>query len=211
MQDDRKTVVNTASSGPTPRPFRVFPQLSGDQPAWFAAYVQVNHEKEVTLRLQQKSLDCFLPLHEKWSKRRDRRKKIQVPLFPGYVFVHTVLDNYINLDILKTPGVVWILRNSSGPLPIPDYQIDSLKIILNQPQITTVVAYLTEGDWVQVVRGPFAGCVGVLIRQDTRKGRLVVNIDIIRQSASVELDVEDVESIPPPALSRSRSDGSQAR
>ena len=114
------------------------------------------------------------------------------------VFVHTVLDNYVNLDILRTPGVVWILRNTCGPLPIHDCQIDSLKIMLNRPQATTVVSYLTEGDWVQVVRGPFAGCVGMLIRQDPRKGRLVVSIDIIRQSASVELDVEDVEPIPPP-------------
>ena len=211
MQDHRKIFCGAAGPSPVRQEFRVFPQLSGDQPAWFAIYVQVNHEKEVNLRLQQKSLDSFLPLHEKWSKRRDRRKRIQVPLFPGYVFVHTVLDNYVNLDILRTPGVVWILRNTSGPLPIPDYQIDSLKIMLNQPQITTAVPYLTKGDWVQVIGGPFAGCVGVLIRQDTRKGRLVVNIDIIRQSASVELDVEDVEPIPPPALSRSRSGGFQTR
>jgi len=175
-----------------------FPRLTGADDAWFALYVQVNHEKEVTKRLENKEINCFLPLMECWSKRLDRRKKIQVPLFPGYVFIHTVLDNYTNLNILKTPGALSILRNSEGPLPIPDYQVNNLQTLIGSSQALSQHDYLNEGDWVQVMRGPLAGCIGILSRVDRKKGRLVVGVDIIKKSVSVELDTEDVEPIPPP-------------
>ena len=81
--------------------------------------MQVNHEKEVVKRLEQKEVGCFLPLMETWSKRRDRRKKIQLPMFPGYVFVHVLLDSYVQLTIVKTPGALSLLHNSEGPLSIP--------------------------------------------------------------------------------------------
>lgn len=171
----------------------LFPKLTGAEEAWFALYVQVNHEKEVVKRLEQKAIDCFLPISECWSKRLDRRKKIQVPLFPGYVFLHTVLDNYTNLNILKTPGALSILRNSEGPLSIPPFQIDNLKTMVKSAQPFTAHPYLKEGTWVQVVRGPLTGCVGILNRLDPKRGRLVVSVDIIKQSVSVELDTEDVE------------------
>ncbi len=171
--------------------------LAAGETAWYAVYSQVNHEKEVAQRLLQKSVETFLPLQERWSKRRDRRKKLQVPLFPGYLFIHTVLDNYINLEVLKTPGVVWIIRNSAGPVSIPDQQIESLQRLLAQSPAITVVPYLRAGDLVRVRSGPFCGCVGFLVRQMASKGRLVVSLDIIQQSVSVEMDVEDVETVSP--------------
>ncbi len=174
------------------------PRLTGSQESWFALYVQVNHEKEVTKRLEQKSLCCFLPLMDCWSKRLDRRKRISVPLFPGYVFLHTILDNYTNLNILKTPGAVHILRSSEGPVPIPAYQIDNLQKALESPEPIIPHPYLKQGDWVRVVRGPLCGCMGFLTRRDPKKGRLVLSVDLVRQSISVELDVEDIEpGIPP--------------
>ncbi|MCK8603477.1 transcription termination/antitermination protein NusG [Desulfoferrobacter suflitae] len=174
----------------------VYPSLTGDESAWFALYVQVNHEKEVAKRLEQKSIDAFLPLMESWSKRKDRRKKIRVPLFPGYVFIHTVLDNYTNVNVLKTPGAITILRNSEGPLPIPEQQIQSLQTMLGAGCDLSLHHYLKEGDWVRVRRGPLSGCVGLLLRHNPKKGRLVVSIDIIKQSVAVELDIEDVELLP---------------
>jgi transcription termination/antitermination protein NusG len=170
-------------------------QLSTEE--WYAIYVQVNHEKEVAKRLEQKALSCFLPLMEAWSKRLDRRKKIQVPLFPGYVFVSVILDSYNNLNILKTPGALTILRNSEGPLSIPRYQIENLQTMINSAQPLSTHSYLKEGDWVRVVRGPLTGCMGILNRLDAKKGRLVVSVDIIKKSVSVELDTEDVEPTDP--------------
>lgn len=165
---------------------------------WYALYVQVNHEKEVIKRLEGKEIACFLPLMECWSKRLDRRKRIHVPLFPGYVFVHVVLDNQTNLTIVKTPGALSLLRNSEGPLSIPPYQIENLETMMKAAQPFSAHAYLREGDWVQVARGPLHGCIGILNRLDPKRGRLVVSVDIIRKSVAVELDMEDVEPTLPP-------------
>ncbi len=164
-----------------------------DEREWYALYVQVNHEKEVVKRLEQKELDCFLPLMETWSKRKDRRKKIQLPMFPGYVFVHVLLDSYANLTIVKTPGALSLLHNSEGPLSIPSYQVENLQTMIESVQPLQIHSYLKEGDWVHVVRGPLTGCIGILNRMDPRKGRLIVSVDIIKKSVSVELDLEDVE------------------
>ncbi|SPF32043.1 NusG antitermination factor [Syntrophobacter sp. SbD1] len=160
---------------------------------WYAIYVQVNHEKEVVKRLEGKEVECFLPVMESWSKRRDRRKKIQLPMFPGYIFVHILLNSHANLTIVKTPGALNLLHNSQGPLTIPSFQIENLQTVVNSVQPLQIHPYLKEGDWVHVVRGPLAGCIGILNRADPKRGRLIVSVDIIKKSVSVELDLEDVE------------------
>jgi transcription termination/antitermination protein NusG len=180
--------------------WRFVPLLTGPDPAWFAVYVQVNHEKEVAYRLQMKTLEAFVPLQECWSKRRDRRKRLYLPLFPGYVFIRTVLDNSVHAEVVKTPGAVWIIRNSAGPLPIPDHQMESLQRLLAHPQVLVTGPLIHEGDLVRVCNGPLTGCIGVLVRSKRAKGRLVVNLDIIQQSVGVELDVEDVEAVKPDEL-----------
>jgi transcription termination/antitermination protein NusG len=180
-----------------------FPRLAGEEESWFALYVQVNHEREVINRLEQKHIGSFLPLVECWSKRKDRRKKVSLPLFPGYVFLRTILDNYTHVHILKTPGALAILGNSEGPLPIPPFQIDSLQTVLSSKSPLALSPYLKEGNWVRVVRGPMAGCMGILLRQNPKRGRLIVSVDMICRSVSVELDVEDVEATLPPSSSAS--------
>ncbi len=166
-----------------------------DVPGWYAVYVQVNHEKKVEQQLVQKTIDCFLPLMEKWSRRRDRRKRIKVPLFPGYMFVHARLSNPVQVEILKVPGAVYILKNELGPVPIPPWQVQSLKKLLEHADKLQPHEYLKKGDLVQVIRGPFEGCTGVLQRHKPNKGRLVISIDVIKQAVSVELNVEDVEPV----------------
>jgi len=173
------------------------PLLQPNIKQWCAVYVQVNHEKTVADRLEQKAIECFLPLLEKWSKRRDRRKRIQVPIFRGYLFVHEQLSQHRQVEILKVPGSVYILKGSLGPLPIPDWQIESLRSVLHAADTLQPHAFLKEGDWVRVVRGPFEGVTGILIRHKPKRGRLVVSIALIQQAVSVELNTEDVEPIKP--------------
>ncbi len=184
--------------GLAPRGPFLFPLLAGEVESWFAVYVQVNHEREVATRLEQKDINSFVPLMECWSKRKDRRKKVSVPMFPGYIFVRTILDNYTHVHILRTPGALTLLGNSEGPLPIPSFQIENLQTLLGSRNPLTLNPYLKEGNWVRVIRGPLSGCVGILLRQNPNKGRLIVSVDMICRSVSVELDVEDVEAIVPP-------------
>jgi len=164
-------------------------------PAWYAIYAQVRHESKVHSRLLAKSFECLLPQMERWSRRKDRRKKIQVPIFPGYLFVRSSLDNYEQLKILQTPGVVRIVRSEDGPLPVPDSQMSSLITLLNNASVLTVHPYLQEGMRVKIVNGALYGCEGILVRKKHEKARLVVSIDIIQQAVSVELNEDDVEPI----------------
>lgn len=167
---------------------------------WYAVYVQVNHEKTVANQLDLKSIECYLPLLKKWSKRQDRRKKIFTPIFPGYLFVHEKLTNPAQVEILKVPGAVYILKGTQGPLPIPDWQIQALQTVLRTSESLQPHSYMNKGDWVRVVKGPLQGCTGILVRHKPKQGRLVVNVDVIRQSVSVELNVEDVEPLKPVKL-----------
>jgi transcription termination/antitermination protein NusG len=199
-RDFSREVLGSAIPAAAPQGPFWFPRLAGEKESWFALYVQVNHEREVATRLQQKDVGSFLPLMECWSKRKDRRKKVSVPVFPGYVFVRTILDNYTHVHILKTPGALTIIGNSEGPLPIPLFQIENLQTVLKSKSPLAVNSYLKEGNWVRVIRGPLAGCMGILLRQNPNKGRLIVNVDMICRSVSVELDVEDVEATIPPVL-----------
>jgi transcriptional antiterminator NusG len=164
-------------------------------PAWYALYAQVRHESKVYSRLLGKSFECLLPQIERWSRRRDRRKKIQVPIFPGYLFVRTALDNHVQVRILQTPGVVRIVRNQDGPLPVPDNQMNSLITLLGNDRVLTSHPYLVEGMRVRIVNGPLYGCEGILVHRKNEKTRLVVAIDIIQQAVSVELSEEDVEPV----------------
>lgn len=165
------------------------------EPAWYAVYAQVRHEGRVYSRLLAKSFECLFPQMERWSRRRDRRKKIQVPIFPGYLFVRSALDNQEHVRILQTPGVVSLVRNKDGPLSIPETQIDSLRTLLGSQEVLTSYPYLRTGMCVRVVNGPLCGCEGILVRKRTGKSRLVVAIDIIQQAVCVELNEEDVEPI----------------
>jgi len=160
---------------------------------WLAAYTRSRHEQHVADQLKLKDLEFLLPMYQHMARWSDRVKSYAAPLFPGYIFVHVHLDNYANVDIVRTPAALCFVRDSRGPLSIPDYQIGSLQTMLNAAQPLTIHSYLKEGEQVKVIRGFLAGCVGILDRVDPKKGRLVVNLHIFRKSVSTELDIEDVE------------------
>jgi transcription antitermination factor NusG len=169
------------------------------EPRWYAVHTRSRHEKKVDTMLRGKVAESFLPLVEVQSRRRDRRKFYQKVLIPGYLFINDRLTPDLHLEVLKTPGVVKVLKHKIGsediPCPIPDEQIDSLKILLASRAEITPFTYLQVGERVEVVSGPFMGAVGELVRLEPNRNRLVVTIDIVNQSVAVEIDVADVEKL----------------
>jgi transcription antitermination factor NusG len=145
--------------------------------------------------LSDKNFQAFLPKLEVWSRRKDRRKKIQKALFPGYLFVNEILIPRRGLEILKTPGVVKILGNEAGPVPVPEAQIESIKKILNGKAAISPFPYLKEGQLVRVVDGPLRGCEGFLIKIKEEKEKLVISIDLLRRSVSVEIESGSIEPV----------------
>ena len=129
-------------------------------PAWYAIHTKSRFENVVNDGLAKKSVEVFLPKILVQSRRRDRKMMIRMPLFPGYVFVKTDLNPYHQLEILKTAGVVRFIGNKSGPLPVPDPDIASLKIMIQTESPVSTGTRFRKGDQVMVTDGPFAGVIG---------------------------------------------------
>ncbi len=164
-------------------------------PCWYCVHTRSRHEDAVCQRFLDKRIEAFHPQMEAWSRRKDRRKKILKPLFPGYLFVHETLDHHRWLEILKTPGVVRILGNKDGPLPVPEIQIESIQTILNGKAAVSPFPYLREGQQVRVVDGPLKGCEGFLLKKKEEKESLIISLDILHRSVSVEISGASIEPV----------------
>ena len=167
--------------------------VEGFTAAWYGIYVQCRHEARVESVLQHRGVEVFLPRVTTLSRRRDRRLLINVPLFPGYLFVRTDLDSYGYREILKAPGMVRLLGLKGSPTPVPAETIDSVKAIVDSGQPFYPWSYLKIGNLVRVLEGPLAGVVGILIAQKNKQRRLVVAVEMFQRSVAVELDCESVE------------------
>jgi transcription antitermination factor NusG len=169
--------------------------FNSESAEWYCVHTRSRHEDAVYKRLSDKKLQAFLPKLEVWSRRKDRRKKIQKALFSGYLFVFEALSARVGLEILKTPGVVKILGNEAGPVPVPEAQIESIKKILNGKAAVSPFPYLKEGQLVRVVDGPLRGCEGFLVKIKEEKEKLIISIDLLRRSVSVEIESASIEPV----------------
>ena len=163
--------------------------------AWYVLHTRSRHEQVVFDGLTNKSLEAFLPKITVVSKRRDRRKKIRVPLFPGYIFIKSNLNANERLEIVKTVGAVRLIGNQDGPISVPDVAIDSLRIMVAGTNPVETGTRFRKGDRVMVVEGPFAGVTGTFVRYRGYK-RVVVAIEALGQFAGVNVAEGDVERLP---------------
>jgi transcription antitermination factor NusG len=160
-------------------------------PPWFAVWTRSRHEQVVRDQIEGKGLEAFLPTITRWSRWKDRRKKVDWPLFPGYCFAR--FDPSQRLSVLKCAGVVSIVSVNGDIASIPDVEIDSIRRLVTSDLQYDPCPLIQEGSLVEVVHGPLKGVVGRL----TRKGahaRLVLAVDLIGQAVSVEVDAADVKA-----------------
>lgn len=160
---------------------------------WYAVYTRSRHEKVVAEELWQRQIDVFLPLRNVISKWKDRRKEVQFPLFPGYLFVNVDIA-LRRLDILKTPSVVRIVGSHNEPEPVPDDQIVAVQTLVFSKLPYDPYPEMVVGDHVRIIRGPLRGLQGYLIEKKNRY-RFVVTVDLIQQAVSCEIDAADIEKI----------------
>lgn len=165
------------------------------QAAWYVAHTRSRFEQVVFDGFNRKSLEAFLPKITAISKRRDRRKKIRIPLFPGYVFIRSDLNPHERIEIVKTTGVVRLIGNKDGPVSVPDEAIDSLRIMVSVDDPVKTGTRFKKGDRVMVVDGPFAGVIGIFVRYRGFE-RVVVNIEALGRYAAVNVLEEHVEKLP---------------
>src|SRR5262245_33035789 len=159
---------------------------------WFAIWTRSRPEQVVREQLEQKHVEAFLPTLPRWSRWKDRKKKIDWPLFPGYCFARFDPDDA--LPVLKVPGVVSIVSFEGRPAPIPDYELESIRLLVGSELQFDPCPLIHEGMMVEVVQGPLKGVVGRLLRKDARHARLVLSVDLIGQAVSVEVDAASVKA-----------------
>ena len=160
---------------------------------WYAVYTRSRHEKMVAEELWTKQTESFLPLREVISQWKDRRKRVQLPLFPGYLFVRVPIKER-RLDILKVPSVVRIVGFNSGAAPVPDEQIQGVKTLVFSTLEFDPYPYLAAGDRVEIIRGALKGLRGILLEKKNRY-KFILSVDLIQQSVACEIDAADVEKV----------------
>jgi transcription antitermination factor NusG len=160
------------------------------EPRWYAAYTCANHDKGVRDQLEQRSVESFLPTYETVRRWKDRRMRLELSLFPGYVFVHLALRD--RLRVLQTPGVVRLVGFGGQPTALPDHEIEALRRGLTREMRIEPCTYLKAGHRVRVRNGPLQGLVGILARKKNGS-RFVISLDVIMSSVAVDIDQAELE------------------
>ena len=154
--------------------------------SWYVIRVRSQSESLVQVGLQKKNFEVLNPTFQALSIRKDRRKVLYKPIFKGYMFFRAMLDTQSHLEILKTPGVVEILRNRKGPVPVPDEQVENVRILEKHVGDCFHGTGLVVGDDIIVSDGPLTGLRGVIDRMDRKK--LYIHVDAIPGSIMIEVE-----------------------
>jgi transcription antitermination factor NusG len=157
--------------------------------SWYALYTAPRHEKHLAQQMERRSIPCFLPLYRSVRRWKDRRKQLDLVLFPGYIFVQVALQSRV--QVLQLPGAVHLVTFNGQPAPLPNDEIEALRKRLSGSANIEPHPYLRTGRRVRVRRGPMVGLEGIVVR---RKDccRVVFSIDLIMRSVAVEVDEDDL-------------------
>jgi len=161
-------------------------------PLWYAAYTCANHEKRVATQLSARSVEYFLPLYQSVRRWRDRQVQLELPLFPGYVFVRLALRD--RLRVLQIPSVARLVGFSGSPTPLPEAEIEALRAGLEGGARALPHPYLKVGRRVRINAGPFEGLEGVLIRKKNEL-RFLISLDLIQRSILLDIEASSVAPI----------------
>jgi transcription antitermination factor NusG len=142
-------------------------------------------------QLGQRTVEAYLPLYQSVRRWKDRRVRLELPLFPGYVFVHLALRD--RLQALQAPGVARLVGFGGQPAALPDQEIEALRQGLTHEMRIDLHPYLKVGHRVRVRAGPLQGLEGILVRKKNGP-RFVISLDLIMRSVAVEIDEADFEA-----------------
>jgi transcriptional antiterminator NusG len=162
---------------------------------WYTVYTKSHYEQKVYQGLTGKSISAFLPKIETMSRRKDRKQKIWLPLFPGYVFFRIPWELKIYWEVLKTDGVVKALNIEGKPIPVPEEEINSVKIAVESLLPLFPHPFVREGDRVVIEGGPLQGAQGIFISREGKMGKFVVGVEILNRAVAVEIEPEFIRKL----------------
>jgi transcription antitermination factor NusG len=158
--------------------------LNEARPHWYAAYTKPRHEKNVAAQLGMREVETYLPIYRAIHNWNGRKAEVNLPLFPGYVFVKLPLAERVR--VLEQPGVVRLVGVNGKATPVPEDDIERLRSSLAFFKAEPY-PFMVPGEKVRIRTGPMAGLEGKILR---RKGkfRLVVSLELIQRSIVLEID-----------------------
>jgi transcription antitermination factor NusG len=165
---------------------------AGAELKWYALYTCPRHEKTVAQQIEERSIECFLPLYRSVRRWKDRRKELELALFPGYIFVHLALQN--KMRVLQLPSAVRLVSFNGQPAALPEIEIETLRDRLSRGGCAEPHPYLSVGRRVRVCAGPMQGLEGIILRRKDRC-RVVFSLELIMRSVAVEVDESEVEPV----------------
>jgi transcription antitermination factor NusG len=161
------------------------------RPHWYVAYTLPRHEKSIADHLIQRGVETYLPLYSSVRKWNRRYAEVELPLFPGYVFVKMVITDRVR--VLAHPGVIRLIAFNGNAVAIPDGEVERLKSLLGAWKAEPY-PFLTIGRQVRIKSGPFASLEGRIIR---RKGkmRLIVSLEPLQRAILLEMDAAEAQLV----------------
>ncbi len=160
---------------------------------WYALRVRSRHEFVSSEELTRKNIENFLPAVSRERQWKDRKKIVNFPLFPGYLFVHLEPLPEAFLNVLKTRGSVSFISLEPGqPTSVSTEEIASLLAMLKSGEQLDVFPAFKEGTAVRLKHGPLSGIAGILAKRESRQ-MFLINIDILGRSVGLKICAEDVE------------------
>jgi transcription antitermination factor NusG len=168
-----------------------------DEPSfWFALTVKSRHEKVAAQHLRLRGLDEFLPLHRSRRRWSDRTAQVDLPLFPGYLFCR--FGRQDRWKVLSSPGITSVVGFGDTAIPVEDSQIESIRSMALSGLPLQPCPYLKAGEAVCIDHGPLQGVRGIVVREKN-PWRVVVTVELLQRSVSLEIDREMVSSSHPPS------------
>ncbi len=170
---------------------------------WFAIQVRPRHEFKTATMLRNKGLEEFVPFYRVRRQWSDRQKEISLPLFTSYIFCKMYPKQ--KLPVITTAGVIRIVGSSEGPIPISENEIEAIQKLPrcgNKVRPCHYALALQVGSRVRIEEGPLAGIEGSLVKYKNRS-ELLISVDLIQQSVSVEIEGSAVSPVKSETVSAS--------
>jgi transcription antitermination factor NusG len=159
---------------------------------WYALFTLPKHEKAVVKQLDLRGVECFLPTYEEvrvWKNRQ--RMKLVLPLFPTYLFLR--ISPQERARAIEAPGVLHIVGNSRGPLPLQDSEIEFMRAGIRGEKVEPY-RDLVVGQKARIKCGAMEGVQGTLVRKN-KSLRFVLTLELINQHAAIEVNADDLEMV----------------
>lgn len=177
-------ISETMSTGPVP----------AEIPQWFAVQTRGRHEKKVASQLIDKGVETFLPTVKEVHRWSDRKKVVEIPLFPSYGFVRISPRSQERLAVLQTEGVVKLVSTGTDLAPVDPKQIEDIRVLISSGIQMMMYPFLKVGQRIRVRGGALHGMEGILVARP-REYTLVLSVDAIQRSIAVNIDSYQIEPI----------------